>query len=123
MVITPCSMKTLAGIRVGYADTLLVRAADVTIKEHRPLVVVPRETPLSEIHLDKMLILAHIGVRIVPPMPAFYNTPESIDDPIKHMVTRMLDQFALPAANAQRWQGLPNRQPRPVPATDKEATA
>jgi 4-hydroxy-3-polyprenylbenzoate decarboxylase len=73
MVIAPCGMKTLAGIRTGYADGLIARAADVTLKEHRRLVLVPRETPLSQIHLDNMLALARLGASIVPPMPAFYK--------------------------------------------------
>lgn len=112
MVVMPCSMKTLAGIRAGYADTLLIRAADVTLKERRRLVLVPRETPLSEIHLDNMLALTRMGARIVPPMPAFYNAPTSIDDLIDHVVTRVLDQFGLSAAKARRWEGLPNLRPR-----------
>ncbi|KAA5838049.1 non-oxidative hydroxyarylic acid decarboxylases subunit B [Saccharopolyspora hirsuta] len=106
MVIVPCSMKTLAGIRAGYADGLVARAADVTIKERRPLVIVPRETPLSEIHLENMLALARMGVRIVPPMPAFYNNPTSIDDFVEHITSRVLDQLDLPAPAAQRWEGL-----------------
>ncbi|MER7011564.1 non-oxidative hydroxyarylic acid decarboxylases subunit B [Saccharopolyspora sp. NPDC000359] len=106
MVIVPCSMKTLAGIRAGYADGLVARAADVTIKERRPLVVVPRETPLSEIHLENMLALARMGVRIVPPMPAFYNNPTSIDDFVEHITARVLDQLDLPARAAQRWAGM-----------------
>jgi 4-hydroxy-3-polyprenylbenzoate decarboxylase len=75
MVIIPCSMKTLAGIRTGYADGLVGRAADVTLKEHRKLVLVPRETPLSQIHLENMLGLARMGAVILPPMPAFYKPP------------------------------------------------
>lgn len=106
MVIVPCSMKTLAGIRSGYADGLVARAADVTIKERRPLVLVPRETPLSEIHLENMLALSRMGVRIVPPMPAFYNNPASIDDFVEHITARVLDQLDLPAPAAQRWEGL-----------------
>ncbi|GAB2798425.1 non-oxidative hydroxyarylic acid decarboxylases subunit B [Streptomyces daliensis] len=106
MVISPCSMKTLAGIRAGYADGLVGRAADVVLKERRPLVLVPRETPLSEIHLENMLALSRMGVRIVPPMPAFYNRPESVDDIVDHLTTRVLDQFGLPAPAARRWEGM-----------------
>ncbi|MEU3526479.1 non-oxidative hydroxyarylic acid decarboxylases subunit B [Streptomyces sp. NPDC038707] len=106
MVIVPCSMKTLAGIRAGYADSLVGRAADVILKERRRLVLVPRETPLSEIHLENMLALSRMGVRLVPPMPAFYNHPQSVDDIVDHIVTRILDQFDLPAPAAKRWEGM-----------------
>ncbi len=106
MVIAPCSMKTLAAIRMGYADGLLTRAADVTLKERRRLVLVPRETPLSEIHLDNMLALARMGVGIVPPMPAFYNHPASVSDIVDHIVTRILDQFDIESPGAQRWNGV-----------------
>ncbi|EQD84744.1 4-hydroxy-3-polyprenylbenzoate decarboxylase [Saccharopolyspora erythraea NRRL 2338] len=106
MIIAPCSMKTLAGIRVGYADGLVGRAADVVLKERRKLVLVPRETPLSEIHLENMLALSRMGAVVVPPMPAFYNHPESVDDVVDHVVARVLDQFDLPAAAARRWRGL-----------------
>ncbi|MFH9662450.1 non-oxidative hydroxyarylic acid decarboxylases subunit B [Streptomyces sp. NPDC017248] len=106
MVIVPCSMKTLAGIRAGYADSLVGRAADVILKERRPLVLVPRETPLSEIHLENMLALSRMGVRLVPPMPAFYNHPQSVDDIVDHIVARILDQFDLPAPAAKRWEGM-----------------
>lgn len=106
MVILPCSMKTLAGIRAGYADGLVGRAADVILKERRPLVLVPRETPLSEIHLENMLALSRLGARIVPPMPAFYNHPRSVDDIVDHIVARVLDQFDLPAPAAKRWEGM-----------------
>ncbi|GAA4833835.1 non-oxidative hydroxyarylic acid decarboxylases subunit B [Saccharopolyspora rosea] len=109
MVIAPCSMKTLAGIRAGYADGLVGRAADVVLKERRRLVLVPRETPLSEIHLENMLALSRMGAVMVPPMPAFYNHPESVDDIVDHVVTRVLDQFDLPAPAARRWTGLPHR--------------
>lgn len=106
MIIVPCSMKTLAGIRAGYADGLVGRAADVVLKERRKLVVVPRETPLSEIHLENMLALARMGVRIVPPMPAFYNHPASVDDIVDHITARIVDQFDLPAPAAKRWEGM-----------------
>ncbi|MGI5133703.1 MULTISPECIES: non-oxidative hydroxyarylic acid decarboxylases subunit B [unclassified Streptomyces] len=106
MVIVPCSMKTLAGIRAGYADGLVGRAADVVLKERRRLVLVPRETPLSEIHLENMLDLARKGVQIVPPMPAFYNHPASLDDMVDHITARILDQFELPAPAAKRWEGM-----------------
>ena len=106
MVIVPCSMKTLAGVRHGYADGLVLRAADVILKERRKLVLVPRETPLSEIHLENMLALSRMGVQIVPPMPAFYNLPKSVDDIVDHITTRILDQFDLPAPAAQRWEGM-----------------
>ncbi len=106
MVVVPCSMKTLAGIRAGYADGLIGRAADVVLKEHRRLVLVPRETPLSEIHLQNMLELARMGARMVPPMPAFYNHPSTVGDVIDHVVARILDQFGLPAPDAKRWQGM-----------------
>ncbi|MFH8973777.1 bagremycin/ferroverdin biosynthesis UbiX family decarboxylase BagM/FevK [Streptomyces sp. NPDC017890] len=107
MVIIPCSMKTLAGIRAGYAEGLMGRAADVTLKERRRMVLVPRETPLNEIHLANMLELARMGVSIVPPMPAFYNRPESVDDIVGHIVMRVLDQFGLESVGARRWDGFP----------------
>ncbi|WP_030683393.1 non-oxidative hydroxyarylic acid decarboxylases subunit B [Streptomyces cellulosae] len=106
MVVVPCSMKTLAGIRAGYAEGLVARAADVVLKEHRRLVLVPRETPLSEIHLENMLALARLGVRMVPPMPAFYNHPAGVDDIVDHITSRVLDQFDLPAPAARRWEGM-----------------
>ena len=106
MIIVPCSMKTLAGIRTGYADGLVARAADVTLKERRKLVLVPRETPLSEIHLDNMLALARMGAAIVPPMPAFYNHPATVDDIVDHIVARICDQFGLQATRARRWEGM-----------------
>lgn len=113
MVIVPCSMKTLAGVRTGYADGLIGRAADVVLKERRKLVAVPRETPLSEIHLENMLALSRMGAVIVPPMPAFYNGPESVDDIVEHVVTRVLDQFDLPSPGARRWNGLHSARQEP----------
>ncbi|HHY67091.1 MAG TPA: UbiX family flavin prenyltransferase [Alicyclobacillus sp.] len=103
MVIVPCSMKSLASIRAGYGDNLLMRAADVTLKESRKLVIVPREMPLSEIHLENMLKLARMGVKIVPPMPAFYNKPETIEDIVDHIVCRILDQFGIDNNLSPRW--------------------
>lgn len=110
MIVIPCSMKTLAGIRAGYADGLVGRAADVVLKEGRKLVLVPREMPLSTVHLENMLALSRMGVAMVPPMPAFYNHPQSVDDITQHIVARVLDQFALEHPHARRWQGLAQAQ-------------
>ncbi len=106
MIVIPCSMKTLAGIRPGYAEGLVGRAADVVLKEGRKLVLVPREMPLSTIHLENMLALSRMGVAMVPPMPAYYNHPETVDDITNHIVTRVLDQFGLDYHKARRWNGL-----------------
>ncbi|HEP1897596.1 TPA: UbiX family flavin prenyltransferase [Kluyvera cryocrescens] len=106
MIVIPCSMKTLAGIRAGYADGLVGRAADVVLKEGRKLVLVPREMPLSTIHLENMLALSRMGVAMVPPMPAYYNHPQTIDDVTHHVVTRVLDLFGLEYRKARRWNGL-----------------
>ena len=103
MVVIPCSMKTLAAIRTGYGEGLIARAADVTIKERKPLILVPRELPLSEIHLENMLALARMGVVMAPPMPAFYQRPASVEDIIDHIVTRVLDQLGLELPGAVRW--------------------
>ncbi|WP_279671352.1 UbiX family flavin prenyltransferase [Flexivirga meconopsidis] len=113
-------MKSLAGIRSGYADGLLGRAADVVLKEGRRLVLVPRESPLNEIHLENMLALARMGVRIVPPMPAFYNHPETVQDIVDHTVSRVLDQFGLPAPHARRWAGLKDTRKLEVNAREKQ---
>lgn len=104
MIVIPCSMKTLAGIRAGYADGTVGRAADVVLKEGRKLVLVPREMPLSTIHLENMLALSRMGVAMVPPMPAFYNHPETVDDIVHHVVARVLDQFGLEHPHAVRWR-------------------
>ncbi|HWO66782.1 MAG TPA: non-oxidative hydroxyarylic acid decarboxylases subunit B [Umezawaea sp.] len=105
MVVAPCSMKTLAAIRVGYGEGLIARAADVTLKEHRKLVLVPRETPLSEIHLENMLALARMGVVMLPPMPAFYNHPKGVPDIVDHVTSRVLDQFGVDNDLTTRWDG------------------
>ena len=106
MIIAPCSMKTLAAIRVGFGDSLITRAADVTLKERRKLVLVARESPLSEIHLDNMLALAKMGSVILPPMPAFYSNPKSLDDMVNHIIGRLLDQFSLDMPGMNRWGGF-----------------
>jgi 4-hydroxy-3-polyprenylbenzoate decarboxylase len=105
MVVIPCSVRTLGCIASGYGEHLVHRAADVVLKERRRLVLVVRETPLSEVHLENMLKLARMGVSIVPPVPAFYNHPQTIDDIVHHIVARVLDQFDIPAPFAKRWDG------------------
>lgn len=109
MVIAPCSVKTLAAIRAGYADNLLSRAADVVLKERRKLVLVVRETPLSEIHLENMLSLARMGAVIFPPVPAFYNSPQSVGDIVTHIAGRVIDQFGLEMPGVRRWGENGNR--------------
>jgi 4-hydroxy-3-polyprenylbenzoate decarboxylase len=106
MVIVPCSAKAAAGIRAGYGEGLIVRAADVTLKERRRLVLVVRETPLSPIHLENLLTLARIGATVLPPVPAFYNHPKTLDDVVEHIVVRTLDQFGLDLPTARRWTGM-----------------
>lgn len=103
MVIAPCSMKTLAAMASGYTDNLLTRAADVTLKEGRPLILLPRETPLSPIHLSNMLTLARLGVVIMPPLPAFYGHPTSVKDIIDHTVARILDHLQVDHQLGPRW--------------------
>ncbi|EGC94508.1 3-octaprenyl-4-hydroxybenzoate carboxy-lyase [Escherichia fergusonii ECD227] len=107
MVILPCSIKTLSGIVHSYTDGLLTRAADVVLKERRPLVLCVRETPLHLGHLRLMTQAAEIGAVIMPPVPAFYHRPQSLDDVINQTVNRVLDQFAinLPEDLFARWQG------------------
>lgn len=105
MIILPCSMKTLSSIANGYDDNLISRSAGVTIKEGRKLILCPRESPLSAIHLENMLKLSRIGVRIVPPMPAFYNKPKDIEEIINHHVMKILDQFGIQYDIAKRWNG------------------
>lgn len=103
MAIVPCSMKTLAAIAHGLAENLIVRAADVMLKERKKLIMVPRETPLNAIHLENMLTVTRAGASLVPPMPAFYNHPKTIDDLVNHLVGRIMDQFRLPHDLFRRW--------------------
>jgi 4-hydroxy-3-polyprenylbenzoate decarboxylase len=105
MVVAPCSVRTLGGIANGYGEHLVHRAADVVLKERRRLVLLVRETPLSEVHLENMLKLARMGVIMLPPMPAFYNRPQTVDDVVDHIVMRVLDQFGIEAPFAKRWDG------------------
>ena len=103
MIIVPCSMKTLASIANGYDETLISRAAGVTLKESRLLVVVPRETPLSRIHLQNMLKLAEAGAVILPAMPGFYHKPTSLQDMVDHLVGKIIDQFNIRNNLSRRW--------------------
>jgi len=105
MLVVPCSMKTLAGIASGYANNLTERAADVTIKEGRPLLLSPREMPLSTIHLENMLKLSRLGVMIAPPIPAFYHQPERVDDIIDFISGKILDSFNIRHNLFKRWAG------------------
>ena len=105
MVIVPCSMRTLGCIANGYGDSLIHRAADVVLKERRRLIVVPRETPLSEINLENMLKLARMGVTILPSDPAFYAHPKTIPDLVEHTVVRILDQLGVESDLIERWDG------------------
>ena len=109
MVILPCSMKTLSGVVNSYADNLIVRAADVTLKEQRRLVLVPRESPLHAGHTRLMHEAATMGAVICPPAPAFYNEPQTVDDIIDHTVGRVLDLFGLDCGTVKRWQGPAGR--------------
>jgi len=106
MVVAPCSMKTLAGIRVGLADNLIARAADVALKERRRLVLVVRETPLNQVHLKNMLELAKMGVVIFPPVPSFYNRPTTLDEVVDYTTARVLDQLDIRAPRDDRWDGV-----------------
>ena len=105
MIVMPCSMKTLAGIVSGYADNLLLRAADVCIKEGRKVVLVPRETPLSLVHLRNLKSAAEVGCRIVPPMLTFYGDADTVEKQVVHIVGKVLVQFGIPFEGGMRWNG------------------
>ncbi|MBU8822333.1 UbiX family flavin prenyltransferase [Mycolicibacterium goodii] len=109
MVVCPCSMKTLSAIRIGYSDNLITRAAEVTLKERRKLVLVPREAPLSEIHLENMLYLARVGAVIFPPTVAYYSRPASVEDVTDQVVGRVIDQLGIEHPMTSRW-----KEPRPT---------
>ena len=113
MVIAPCSMKTLSGIANSSSDSLLVRAADVVLKEQRRLVLMPREAPLHVGHCKLLYEAAQLGAVIAPPMPAFYSHPQTIDDLINHSIGRVLDLFDLDAGILERWEGLNSRSDNP----------
>ena len=103
MIVIPCTMKTLSSIAVGYDETLVARAAGVTLKESRKLVLVTRETPLTAINLENMLKLARLGVVILPPVPGFYTKPKTIDEIVNHTVGKCLDQFNIEHDLYKRW--------------------
>jgi flavin prenyltransferase len=106
MVVCPCTSGTLAAIANGLSDNLIERAADVMIKEHRQVILVPREMPFSAIHLENMLKLARLGVTIMPPNPGFYNLPKSIDELVDFVVARILDHLHVPQQLSPRWGGI-----------------
>jgi flavin prenyltransferase len=107
MIIVPCSMGTLGAIASGAGTNLIHRAADVTLKEGRKLVLVPRETPYNAIHLENMLKLSHAGACILPASPGFYHQPPTIEALVDHLCFRILDQFGIPHSTATRWKGAP----------------
>ena len=106
MIVVPCAIKTLSAIANSYADSLIVRAADVILKERRRLVLVPRETPLHTGHCELLYKASQLGAIIAPPMPAHYIKPQSIDDLVNHHVGRILDLFDIDSTFVKRWQGL-----------------
>lgn len=114
MLVTPCSMSTVAKLATGLSSDLLERAADVQLKENRPLVIVPRETPFSLIHLRNLTTLAEVGVRVVPAIPAWYHQPQTIEDLVDFVVARSLDQLGIDCVPLQRWQG-------PIPSDRAES--
>jgi len=116
MVIAPCSIKTAAAVAACYSEGLIARAADVTLKEGRPLILLVRETPLHLGHLRVLTSLAEMGAVVLPPMPAFYNRPKELDDIVNHTVARVLDRLSLPQTLVGEWQGTHPRATRPAGA-------
>lgn len=109
MVIAPCSVKTAGAIAACYSDNLMTRAADVTLKEGRPLILLFRETPLHAGHLRCLLTLAEMGAVVLPPMPAFYHRPKDLDDIVNHTIARVLDRLDLPQTLVAEWRGTRTR--------------
>ncbi|GKU13138.1 3-octaprenyl-4-hydroxybenzoate carboxy-lyase [Fusarium langsethiae] len=122
MMIVPCSMKTLAAVRSGYCDDLISRAADVTLKEDRKLLLAIRETPLSAIHLENMLAVRRANAIIFPPVPAFYTRPESLQDIIVQSAGRMLDMMGIFTDGFERWEGFRRNQTEPHSNTKEAAS-
>jgi flavin prenyltransferase len=118
MVIVPCSMGTLGAIGSGAGTNLIHRAADVTLKESRRLVLVPRETPYNAIHLENMLRLSRAGAHIIPASPGFYHRPQTIEDLVDHLVFRILDHLGIPHSQATQWRGLKEQPDELVRATE-----
>ena len=106
MIVAPCTMKTLAAVASGLSDNLIARAADVTLKERRRLVLMVRETPFHLVHLRNMTTVTEMGGIIFPPLPSFYHQPGSVDEMVSHTIGRVLDLFGLPNVLASRWEGL-----------------
>jgi 4-hydroxy-3-polyprenylbenzoate decarboxylase len=119
MVVVPCSMGTLGAIAGGLSTNLIHRAADVTLKEGRRLVLVPRESPVNVIHLENMLRLARAGAHIIPASPGFYHRPQTIEALVDHLVFRILDHLGIPHSEKTRWKGIPN-QPQELVAAKEE---
>jgi len=120
MVVVPCSMGTLGAIASGLSTNLIHRAADVTLKEGRRLVLVPRESPMNAIHLENMLRLSRAGAHIIPASPGFYHRPQTIEELVDHLVFRILDHLGVPHSDQTRWQGLNNQPAEALTTADEQ---